>query len=161
VMVKPSFRTSFEKYRTKIGSQNGMLHRKSAARNCWLVISRECGFGDPGDLEPCSSKKCLLCCIVRSSFHRLDFPSGITTSGLNRTVERYRGGRKASSKIAALAEVIVGREAEMTHHELLHDGHPKPPRNADAVHVIGRNGGRDIVVYDGDAVWPHYLISYE
>jgi len=169
VVVKPSFTTSFEKYRTKIvGSHwTGMLHRKSAARNRWLVISRECSFGNPGDVEPCSSNKCLLCCIVRSSFRRLDFPSGITTSGLNRTVERYRGGREASSKIAAWAEVVVGREAEMTRRELQDDGPTKPLRNADSVHVIGvRNDGSkldldDIVVYDGDAVRPRYLISYE
>jgi hypothetical protein len=166
VIVKPSFTANFEKYRAKVGSQSGILYRKTATRPRWLVISRECGFGDPGELEPCTSNKCFLCCIVRSSFRRLDFPSGIATSGLNRAVERYRGGKNSSSKIAALTDVVVGRAAQMTSREL-RDVHPlaKPPQNADSVHVIGvRNDGSkfdgDMVVYDGDAVKPRYLIAY-
>jgi hypothetical protein len=54
----------------------------------------------------------------------------------------------------------------MTSREL-RDVHPlaKPPQNADSVHVIGvRNDGSkfdgDMVVYDGDAVKPRYLIAY-
>jgi len=165
VMVKKSFKTSFEKYLAKIGS-HGILHRKRAPKSRWLVFSRECGFGDPGDLEPCSSNKCLLCSILRTSFNRSDFPGGIKTSGLNRTVELNRGGKKSSSKIAALTRVVVGREAEMSPREV-EVVHPLPPQNTDSVHVIGaRNDGSrvdlgDIIVYDRDAVRPTYLISYE
>ncbi|KAF8797738.1 hypothetical protein BYT27DRAFT_6930048 [Phlegmacium glaucopus] len=165
VVMKQTFKTSYEKYRTKIGT-TGVLSRKASERKRWLVISRECGFGDPGDVEPCSSNTCLLCCIIRSSFSRLDFPAGITTSYLNRTVELYRSGKRSSSKIAALLHVVVGREAEMTPQEL-QIVRPIPPLNSDSVHIMKRrNDGSkgdtgDIVVYDRDAVMPLYLISYE
>ncbi|KAF8800842.1 hypothetical protein BYT27DRAFT_7148208 [Phlegmacium glaucopus] len=162
IVMKQSFRTSYEKYRVKIGT-TGVLQREVSERERWLVISRECGFGDPGHVEPCSSNTCLLCCIIRSSFSRLDFPAGITTSHLNRAVEL---GERSSSKIAVLLHVVVGREAEMTPQES-QVVRPIPPLNSDSVHLIRiRNDGSkvdtgDIVVYDRDAVMPLYLISYE
>jgi hypothetical protein len=161
VVVKKSFQTSFEKYLTKIGS-HGILHRKRTPKQRWLVFSRECGFGDPGYLEPCSSNKCLLCSIIRRSFNHSDFPGGIKTSELNRTVELNRRGKKSSSKIAALTLVVVGREAIMSPRDV-EVVRPLPPQNCDSVHIIGvRNEDLgDIIVYDGDAVRPVYLISYE
>jgi len=140
--------------------------KKRTPKPRWLVFSRECGFGDPGDLEPCSSNKCLLCSILRSSFNCSDFPQGIKTSGLNRAVELYRSGKKSPSKIAALLHVVVGREIAMTPRQA-ETIHPLPPQNADSVHILGvrMDGSRvdwgDIVVYAGDAVRPLYLISYE
>lgn len=106
VVMGKSFEKRFEKYRwvttsvfqisnskpnnlvtwsTKIGSRNGgIFHRKATLTQRWLVFNRVCGFGDPENLEPCSSNQCLPCSIVRSSFNLADFPGGITTSGLNR-----------------------------------------------------------------------------
>ena len=98
VVDKKSFRTSFEKYRWVTSSvlqfqfQLCIMKREDRfpewyianKKDTGLFFSRECGFGDPENLEPCSSSKCLLFSILRPSFHRSDFPGGITTFGLNR-----------------------------------------------------------------------------
>ncbi|KAF8154073.1 hypothetical protein B0H34DRAFT_75916 [Crassisporium funariophilum] len=164
VVVKSSVHATYDNYRTRVGS-NGLFAKKGNERKRWLGTTRECGFGNSGDLEPCSSNKCLLCCVVRSKVDRQFFPDGITTtSSLPRAVETSENSkRKLSSKVVMLTNVLLGREVEMSRDELIQ---PLPPRGSDSVRVVSFRGfgGKvdqgEIVVYDGDAVKPLYLIVY-
>ena len=61
-----------------------------------------------------------------------------------RAVERYRSGKKSSSKIAALAHVVMGRQAEMTPREL-QDGGPIPPQNTDSVSIVFSSVKEDLL----------------
>ena len=115
-----------------------------------MFFSRECGFGDPENLEPCSSSKCLLFSILRPSFHRSDFPGGITTFGLNRlslysslnpvtsftaNLETVKFSR--SGKIAALTHIVVGRESEINLHDLqVVRSIPPPNADSDSIFIL-------------------------
>ena len=48
------------------------FRRTGNEKQVWLEVKRErdCGFGDTGNMVPCSSKKCILCSLIRSSISK-------------------------------------------------------------------------------------------
>jgi len=48
-------------------SSRSTSRRKGNEKQLWLRLNRECHFGNAGNMEPCSSKKCVLCSLIRSS----------------------------------------------------------------------------------------------
>ena len=98
VVMKPDFPHKYEEYRygfisleflafhpllrrlrRKVPS-NVLVKRKGNEKQVWLGLRRDCGFGDAGVMEPCSSKQCILCSLVRSSVSKEAAHEGITTT---------------------------------------------------------------------------------
>ena len=71
--VSPPLRYS----RSKVPSS---FKRKGNEKRVWLESRRDCGFGNTGNMKPCSSKKCVLCNLVRSSVSKEVAQYGIRTT---------------------------------------------------------------------------------
>ncbi|KAF8966953.1 hypothetical protein BDZ97DRAFT_1806077 [Flammula alnicola] len=155
VNLKPASDAAYERYKNRLGSRP-LYKKKGNEKRDWLGITRECGFGDTGNMEPCSSAKCLLCSLMKSSVSRNNFPEGITSTSLLESKRR-------SSKVVLLAHVLHGQETDVSIHE------PRVlPRGSDSIRLVEYRTFRgtvdyhgESVVFDGDAVKPLYLISYE
>jgi hypothetical protein len=130
------------------------------------MLTRDCGFGDTGNMEPCAAKKCILCSLVRSSVSKEAARQGIpSTPSLARAIETSSQIRKRTSKVVLLADVIFGRKAEITKSEF--EFAPMPPPGYESVHLVryGMLGGKmdneESFVFRGNAVKPLYLITHE
>ncbi|KAF9054281.1 hypothetical protein BJ165DRAFT_699514 [Panaeolus papilionaceus] len=180
VSIKKSAKNNYELYRNKVG-QHGSFQKKGNELLSWLGIPRDCGFGDPGKMEPCASSKCLMCCIVRSNVTRIEYPDGIMSTPLPRAVEMVGTPARRSSKVVLLANILMGRQVEM---DSRHVAEYTPPPGIDSVsgitvpqldvlvdifvqirlvsitHLRKIEYG-EVVVYHGDAVKPLYMIAYE
>jgi len=162
VMMNPDFPLKYEEYQTRVASP--FFRRKGNEKRLWLGLRRECRFGDAGNMEPCSSKQCLLCSLVKSSVSKELSEQGImTTSSLARAVEMSTH-RKSTSKVVLMANVLLGREVEVKKHEF---GQLQTLQGFDSVRLVEYTlWGRKIdngesLVFSGDAVRPLYLITHE
>lgn len=98
VKMKPDFPHRYEEYRYgfiyldllafhpllrrsrgKVPSR-ASFKRKGNEKRVWLGLRRDCGFGDAGNMEPCASKKCILCSLVRSSVSKEAAQQGISST---------------------------------------------------------------------------------
>lgn len=105
IMMKPDFGPRYEDYRyeflyvefvafhpslrysrSKVPFQaRPLFKRKGNEKQVWLELRRDCGFGDAGNTEPCSNKRCILCSLVRSTVSKEAAQQGIlSTSSLSR-----------------------------------------------------------------------------
>ncbi|KDR78414.1 hypothetical protein GALMADRAFT_138501 [Galerina marginata CBS 339.88] len=162
IYLKESAIARHKAYRDRTSSP-AFFPRKTSETRTWLGISRECGFGDPGNMEPCSSTHCLLCSIIRTSVNKDVFPDGIpTTHILPRAIETASTTRRRASKVVILASAVLGNVAERT--ELVP---PVPPLGYDSVHLYAysqfgmRVDWGETLVFDVAAINPRYLISFE
>ncbi|KIM41675.1 hypothetical protein M413DRAFT_444923 [Hebeloma cylindrosporum] len=163
VVLKPDFGPRYDEYKTKVSRPT--FRRPGNEKRVWIALRRDCGFGDSGNMEPCSSKKCLLCSLVRSSVSKELAQQGImTTPSLARAIEMSLQNRRPTSKVVLLANVSFGRTVEMTKSELEFD---VPPPGFDSVHLVrfgflgGKTDSEELLVFNGDAVKPLYLITHE
>ncbi|PPQ90275.1 hypothetical protein CVT25_013100 [Psilocybe cyanescens] len=167
VKMKSSSLQNYEQYRTttiRNGVHSSVFRRKGNEQRGWLGLTRECGFGDTGNMEPCSSNACLLCCIVRSTVAPDKFPEGIMTTALlpRATDVASVGGKKRASNVVLYGKVVLGKVVERS--DMLP---PLPPVGSNTVHLVSytRTGVKldyqEMVVFDGNAIQPHYLISFE
>jgi hypothetical protein len=162
VYIKALASAKYEQYRNRVNSRT-LFNRKPTGTLSWLGTPRECGFGDPGNMEPCSSNKCLLCSIVKSSVSRENFPDGIpTTNILPRAVETASNVRKRASKVVLLASVALGNVVESSELRA-----PLPSAGYDSIHLVGYSSFgrkldyRETFVFDVAAIQPKYLICFE
>ncbi|KAF8901077.1 hypothetical protein CPB84DRAFT_1847047 [Gymnopilus junonius] len=162
VYTSASSRSKQDQYRNRL-SQSSLFQRKANSQSAWLGTPPECGFGDAGNVEPCSSKKCLLCSVVRSSVSPEHFPEGIpTTTLLPRAIEIASNARRRTSKVVLLTSVAFGSIVEKSDLR-----GPLPPQGYDSVHLVSypRFGGKldlgETFVFNDAAIKPKYLISFE
>ena len=64
--------------------------RKGNEKRVWLALRRDCEFGNTGNMEPCASKKCILCSLVRSSVSKEVAQQGIMTQPLARYLLNFK-----------------------------------------------------------------------
>jgi len=163
ICISPDHVVNYEDYALRVNA-HALFRKKGNEQRRWMGIPRECGFGDPGNTTPCTSLRCLLCTVVRSKFDIKNFPEGIMTTSLARAVEISSNLKRRTSKVVLLTNVLLGKTITMVASELVD---PLPPRGSDSVHLVGykANGMKidydECMVYDGDAIRPLYLISYD
>jgi hypothetical protein len=100
IVMKPDFEPKYEDYRyeflyldplafhpplrySRRKLPSLLSHRpKGNEKRVWLEARRDCGFGNTGNMEPCTSNKCALCSLVRSSVSKevAQYPIGTTPS---------------------------------------------------------------------------------
>ncbi|KAH9477018.1 hypothetical protein JR316_0010934 [Psilocybe cubensis] len=167
IKMKKSSLQNYEQYRSNIHSRPGFrstIKRQGNEQRGFLGLTRECGFGGTGNMEPCFSNACLLCCIVRhTNLAPEKFQTGIMTTGLvARATDMATGAKKRCSNVILIGKIVLGKVAELD----IVPPHPGPA-NADSVHIVGhtRTGStidwQEYVVYDVHALQPQYLISFE
>lgn len=44
----------------------------------WIAVERECNVGDCGEVDLCSSHRCLFCDVVRNGLQQVRCPGGLT-----------------------------------------------------------------------------------
>ncbi len=66
------------------GIPGGFIKKKSQDQLRWIGLHRSCGLGNPGNLKPCGSHRCLLCSILQASYDSEKYGDGVMTTNLPR-----------------------------------------------------------------------------
>ncbi|KAH7890551.1 hypothetical protein F5I97DRAFT_1933809 [Phlebopus sp. FC_14] len=155
IIQKPIYATDYDKYRS-------ILVANEFRR--WHGIVRDCDVGSGGNVNTCSSKTCMLCQILQSTFDTARYPGGAIHSSITSDMadKHSRSARQSSSKAMLLVNVAAGRAMKATRSEFRASG--GAPRGYDSVEVVGSHNGKsvieDLIVYTGSAVRPSYLVIY-
>ena len=100
IVMKPDFEPKYEDYRygflyldplafhpplhfSRRKLPSLLSHKpKGNEKRVWLEVRPDCGFGNTGNMVPCTSNKCILCSLVQSSVSKeaAQYPIGTTPS---------------------------------------------------------------------------------
>ncbi|KAH7890556.1 hypothetical protein F5I97DRAFT_47606 [Phlebopus sp. FC_14] len=164
IIQKPIYATDYDKYRAQVDPSGTRSPGKANEFRRWHGIVRDCDVGSGGNVNTCSSKTCMLCQILQSTFDTARYPGGAIHSSITSDMadKHSRSARQSSSKAMLLVNVAAGRAMKATRSEFRASG--GAPRGYDSVEVVGSHNGKsvieDLIVYTGSAVRPSYLVIY-
>ncbi|KAI0080964.1 ADP-ribosylation, partial [Panus rudis PR-1116 ss-1] len=174
VIAEQSSLDKYDAYRAAVEARGQFVKDGRSAGNenrRWHGTTRECRLGDKGHVQFCSSTKCSLCCIMKTSYDLNlwgkktgwgRFGAGIYTSSTSSKSNDYSSNvdPNAALKAIILNKVVVGKGYKMTQDNT---SLTAPPNGFDS--VLAEKGSRlnhdELVVYTNDAIRPSYLVMYD
>ncbi|CAL1717325.1 unnamed protein product [Somion occarium] len=174
IIPEQSSLDKYDAYRDAVEARGQFVQDGRSAGNenrRWHGTTRDCHLGDRGHTQFCSSSKCSLCSIMKTSY-KLNlwgkktgwgrFGAGIYTSSTSSKSNDYSSNTDPNAPLKAiiLNKVVVGKGYKMTRDNT---SLTAPPAGFDS--VLAEKGSRlnhdELVVYTNDAIRPSYLVMYD
>lgn len=134
----------------------------------WHGTRRKCLLGDPGNTELCMDPRCLLCCIIRTSFDlkfykKGKFGAGIYALSASSKSDEYSKNLNIHSnwKALLLNDVVIGNSKKLAQRSEMSSGVPSGYNSVTVKMNLSAVNYDTIFVYNEDAIRPSYLVMYE